>query len=61
MADNDKSKVKVTPLISEVDRLFRAKEIEILKGPEPPKYDFKKQVLADILKKIQEREKRKKV
>jgi len=54
--ENDKSKVKVTSLITDRDRLIYAQEREVPKVSATPKpRDLKKEVLADILKRIEQR------
>jgi len=52
----DKNKIKVTSLITDRDRLIYAQEREIPKVSASPKpRDLKKEVLDDILKRIEQR------
>lgn len=54
--DTGKEKVKVTSLISDADRLRHANEMDQEKAASmPQKRDLKKEVLGDILKRIEER------
>jgi hypothetical protein len=57
--DNDKIKVKITPLISDEDRKNHVPEMEEA-APILQKRDPKMEVVANILKTIEEREKRRK-
>ena len=60
--ENDKNKVKITSLISDEDRKSRLKETE---ASEPKKVqqtrDPKREVIANILRGIEEREKARKM
>jgi len=60
--ENDKNKVKITSLISDEDRKSRLKEAE---ASEPKKVqqtrDPKREVIANILRGIEEREKARKM
>ena len=60
--ENDKSKVKIVSLISDEDRANHAKETEV-RAPKPivQTRDPKKEVIANILRGIEEREKARKL
>lgn len=60
--ENDKNKVKITSLISDEDRKSRLKETEAnASKPIVQARDPKREVLANILKGIEEREKARKI
>jgi len=60
--ENDKNKVKITSLISDEDRNNRIKEAEAsVPKPIHQTRDPKKEVLANILRGIEEREKARKI
>lgn len=60
--ENDKNKVKITSLISDEDRRNRLKDAEA-SAPKPMQQtrDPKREVIANILRGIEEREKARKV